>query len=328
MSQYQIYNQNNGLAPLTEQAGPRVTKAIENAAAKTGVDFAYLLHQANTESSFNPNAKARSSSAKGLYQFIDSTWLQMVRDHGDNHGLGHYADMIDARGRVKDPQIKKQILGLRTNPEKSALFAAEYASDNQKYLKRVLGKEKDIGSTELYLAHFMGPGGAAGFLKAHDRSPNAAAAYIFPREARANPNIFYEGNSGRARSLEEIYQNFKNKIDTQPETSKTPTETLVASAPITSIESEPLPALNLKPQKEFRLEKQDKSFALSGSTHIDAEDFNNYVFKNILAAREASDLKLPTYRIKTEERFSELSDSERKLSRNEILLFAQSQNYN
>ena len=50
-----------------------VRGAIARASESTGVDFDYLLAQARLESGLNPDAKARSSSATGLYQFIDST---------------------------------------------------------------------------------------------------------------------------------------------------------------------------------------------------------------------------------------------------------------
>jgi len=46
--------------------GGQVRSAIAKAAQRTGVDFDYLLAQARIESSLNPNAKARTSSAAGL----------------------------------------------------------------------------------------------------------------------------------------------------------------------------------------------------------------------------------------------------------------------
>lgn len=310
-------NQNNVLDALSAQAGGRITRAIATASSRTGVDFAYLMTQANTESAFNPAAKARGSSARGLYQFIDSTWLQMVRDYGHKHGLGHYAEMIDARGRVDNPTARRQILALRQNPEKSALMAAEYASDNKDYLQRVLGADHEIGATEMYLAHFMGPGGAAAFLKAHDKSPNAVAAYIFPREARANSHVFYDRGIGRGRTLAEIYARFENKIGVDaPQT--TPAPALVAQAETT--ESTPPPLPTRKPDFDV---PRDTGFALSGSRHIDIDDLENYRFRNILAAREESDLMMPTHRITSSERFSGLRDSERVRITSEALLFAQ-----
>src|SRR5437868_1566523 len=65
----------------------RVTAAIQLASARTGVQFDYLLNQARIESSLNPEARARTSSATGLFQFIEQTWLGMVKQHGAAHGL-------------------------------------------------------------------------------------------------------------------------------------------------------------------------------------------------------------------------------------------------
>src|SRR3546814_4297844 len=74
--------------------GNRVTNAIAMASRQTGVDFNYLFNQAKIESGFNPNARASTSSATGLYQFIDQSWLGVVNDHGEKYGLGWAANAI------------------------------------------------------------------------------------------------------------------------------------------------------------------------------------------------------------------------------------------
>ena len=86
-------------------AGPvraDVQAAIARAAQATGVDFSYLLAQARIESSMNPAARAQTSSAAGLYQFTQGTWLAMLDRHGARHGLG-WADAAIAGGKVSDP---------------------------------------------------------------------------------------------------------------------------------------------------------------------------------------------------------------------------------
>ncbi len=204
----------NTLAAISRKAAPRVVNAIKEAAARTGVNFSYLMKQAAAESSFNAKAGSKTSSAKGLYQFIESTWLNMVKNYGDKHGLGKYAAMIDGRGKVSDPALRKEILELRNNPEKASLLAAEYASENQRYLEQNGGMEpEEIGSTELYLAHFLGAGSAAGFLKAYKDNPLAAAADLFPKAARANRNVFYDRETGQERTLAGVYDFFAKKFD-------------------------------------------------------------------------------------------------------------------
>lgn len=195
--------------------GDRVTAAIQLASANTGVQFGYLLNQARLESGLNPNARARTSSATGLFQFIDQTWLGTVRQHGAEHGLGWAAAQIrqgpNGRFYVPDPETRRQILDLRRQPEAASAMAAEYASDNGRYLESRLGRRME--PVDLYLAHFLGAGGAARFLRAHESSPNAPAAAMLPQAARANRPIFYN-RDGSMRSFAEIRARFAEKIAT------------------------------------------------------------------------------------------------------------------
>lgn len=201
---------NNALAALTKQAAPQVTSAIKQASTRTGVDFAYLMEQAAAESSFNTKAEAKTSSATGLYQFIEKTWLHMVRQHGHKYGMGDMAAKIDTNGNVADPSAKQDILELRKDPEKAALLAAEFAAGNKRHLEQYV--EGEIGPTELYFAHFMGASGATGFLNAMKENPMTIGADIFPREARANHNVFYDRKTGEPRTLLQIYDFFDKKF--------------------------------------------------------------------------------------------------------------------
>ena len=191
----------------------RVSSAIQLASARTGVDFSYLFNQARIESGLNPNARARTSSATGLFQFIDQTWLGTVKRHGAEHGLGWAADAIrqgtNGRYYVADPQLRRSILDLRRQPEAASAMAAEFASDNRNYLENRLGRSAE--PVDLYLAHFLGPAGAAGFLRAFDANPNRAAASVVPAAARANRWVFYN-RDGSPRSLAQIRERFAARI--------------------------------------------------------------------------------------------------------------------
>ncbi len=199
---------NNALQ--TFQVPAKIYDAIQNAANRTGVNFTYLMEKAAAESGFKADAKARTSSATGLFQFIESTWLHMVKDHGDKYGLEKYANKISDDGRVSDPKARKEILNLRKDPEIASLMAAEFANGNMEYLQKHVGG--DIGKTDLYLAHFLGAGGASGFLTALKKNPNMTAADLFPKEARANRAVFYDSQSGAPRSMREVYAYFDRKF--------------------------------------------------------------------------------------------------------------------
>lgn len=214
------------IAGLVNKAGAKIASAIQNASKETGVDFSYLLQQAQIESSFKTDAKASTSSATGLYQFLDKTWLSMVDKYGDKYG-------IDTAG-----SSKKEILDLRKDANMCSLMAAEMASDNKDYLESCTNR--DIGSTELYMAHFMGPAGASKFLNALDKNPDATAATLFPEAAAANKNVFYD-KSGNAKSLEQVYAQFDKKFAIKPEdvscTPETTTSSTRIAKPDTSAEN-------------------------------------------------------------------------------------------
>lgn len=177
--------------------------AIARAAQKTGVDFNYLLAQAKLESGLNPDARAANSSATGLYQFLGSTWVDTLRKHGGDHGLGW------ASSGAADPAMRAQVLALRHDPQASALMAAELAGDNQVALTSALGRTPD--SSELYLAHFLGAQGATQFLSALSVDPEQSAASIVPTAAASNRAIFFSGD-GTPRSLGQVMGLLRTKL--------------------------------------------------------------------------------------------------------------------
>jgi hypothetical protein len=188
--------------------------AIALASQRTGIDFNYLLGQAQVESGMRTNARAGTSSASGLYQFIEQSWLGVVKQHGSEHGLGWASDAIRQTGSgrfvVSDPAARRAILDLRNDPTAASLMAAEHASDNKDQLSASLGR--DVTGTDLYMAHFLGIGGAKKFLGAMDANADRSAASLFPAAARANRNVFYDSD-GAPRSLGDVYRRFAQKLD-------------------------------------------------------------------------------------------------------------------
>jgi hypothetical protein len=193
-----------------------VLNGVRQASKATGVDFAYLMAQAAQESGFQANASAPSSSAKGLYQFIDSTWLQMMRDHGAQYGQAALASQIQTGASgvayVSDPALRQRILNLRNDPTLSAALGAEYARGNKEQIEASLGRPAT--ATDLYMAHFLGGTGATQFLAAIQQNGNSQAADLLPKAAAANPSVFYDAD-GKARTVSEIYGDFQNRIESK-----------------------------------------------------------------------------------------------------------------
>lgn len=192
---------------LSSAAGTGILGLIPEIVGRSPAMAAYLGGVAKVESGLNPNAKAPTSSATGLYQFTEGTWLDMMRRHGASHGLGWAAQAI--AGGSLAPAMRAKILAMRTDPRISTLLAADLANDNAPALAAALGHAPTAG--DLYMGNFLGAGGASRFFRLERRNPNAAAAELFPREAQANRSIFYD--HGRERSLAEVHQLMDRKIE-------------------------------------------------------------------------------------------------------------------
>jgi hypothetical protein len=194
-------------APLGyPRAATAVTNAIRNAAGATGTSFSYLLATAKIESDLDPTVKMKSSSAVGLFQFIEQTWLGTLKQAGPAFGYGDYANAIarDSSGRysVNDPEMRREIMRLRNDPSANAVMAGALTQNNAAVLTRRIGRQPT--ESELYIAHFLGVGGAGKLIQLTASSGQANAAEVFPRAAHANRPIFYD-RQGNARSVSDVY---------------------------------------------------------------------------------------------------------------------------
>jgi hypothetical protein len=199
---------------VTGNLAPQISGAIRKAAQSTGISFNYLLTTAKIESSLNPTAKASTSSATGLYQFIEQTWLGTVKQDGAALGLGQYADAIskgsDGRYTVADPATRQALMKLRNDPATSAMMAGALARSNAFQLTGMIGRRPTEG--ELYTAHFLGPDGAGRLVNAYESQPDRNAASMFPAAAAANRGIFYN-RDGSARTIGEVYARLTRRFD-------------------------------------------------------------------------------------------------------------------
>lgn len=193
-----------GVSPISVPQSLAIV--LNSAGKKNGVDFDYLLKTAMRESSLNPSAKAQTSSATGLFQFIEGTWLQVMKDEGPRLGYQGYADAITRDGDgdyvIKDAKLRQEVLALRENPQIASDLAAAFTRNNGAYLQARFGRMPSPG--ELYIAHFLGAQGAEKMFTAGLSDPDQIAANVFPRQAKANRAIFYA--DGQPRTIRQVYR--------------------------------------------------------------------------------------------------------------------------
>src|SRR6202158_5236876 len=122
----------------------RIAGSIRQAASTTGTSFEYLLATAKMESNFNPKASATTSSARGLYQFIEQTWLGTVKEAGSQLGYGKYADAItkspSGNYAISAPAARNAIMKLRDDPDAASSMAAVLTQSNSFKLTGDIGR--------------------------------------------------------------------------------------------------------------------------------------------------------------------------------------------
>ncbi len=184
----------------------QIISTIRKVANSQNTDFNYLFNQAKLESGLNPLARASTSSAAGLFQFTSGTWMNMVMRHGDQVGLTAEAQSL--RSKSVSNGDRAQILNMRNEPYVATALAAHLATDNAQLLSAA--GHKSIGPTELYMAHFLGAGGANTFLNGLRDKPLEPAANALPAAAAANTSVFF--NNKTPLSYQEIYNRFAQKF--------------------------------------------------------------------------------------------------------------------
>ena len=191
-----------------------IVEHVVKAAQTTEMDPALLMAIADKESNFSSTAKARTSSASGLFQFVERTWLKALKTFGWRHGHSDTAAAIasDDAPRVNG-QKRAQILNLRNDPYLSAVLAAEMLKKDSARIAEKIGRPLTSGET--YLIHFLGPDDAERFMRTVDEAPHTSAAALLPRPARANRPIFYEqqGRRLKVRSVQEVHEAFETMMD-------------------------------------------------------------------------------------------------------------------
>jgi len=172
-----------------------------------GLDPDYLWHLANRESALNPLARARTSSAAGLYQFTANTWLCALRQYGADLGLASAAKIRrrpNGSCWVDDPSERRRLLALRYNTRVSTQVVTVFTRGNYHLLAQVLDRPPNM--RELYTLHFFGETDGLAFLAAREATPGRFAYTVSGEAAGANRNLFYDGR--RPRTVDELFRMF------------------------------------------------------------------------------------------------------------------------
>jgi hypothetical protein len=198
--------------------GNDVLAAIRLGSIRTGVDFSFLMELARVESNFNPTVRAPKSSATGLFQFKDYSWLEAIKAFGADYGLKDYATQVELSEDKEEGQqpivrdsLQLEVLALRVNPRLSTLLVAESIKRNLQELSDMIGREPR--RADLYLSHLLGTTDAAIFLKALDEEPDAIAADIFPEAAARHSSVFLNLQH-QPRTVSRVYQWVDRKFNT------------------------------------------------------------------------------------------------------------------
>src|SRR5262249_55102459 len=216
---------------------PAVTGAIRRAAASTGASFGFLLATAKAESDLDPSLTVSTSTATGLFQFVDQTWLGVMKTAGRAFGFERYADPITqtSSGRYvgEDLSLREEMMKLRKDPAANAVMGGVVTQQNAAVLGKRLGRQPPEG--ELSGAHFFGPYAAARVIELAGSAPNADAVAMFPEAARANHSVFYD-RQGNARTIagvrDELVRRYQvAKARTAPDTVATTVAAQTPAAP-------------------------------------------------------------------------------------------------
>lgn len=176
-------------------AGKTSAELIRNGTVATADDIDY----GRPTDVLGPDGKP-ATTAVGVGQITSGTFIEVMRRPGTAARMG-----LDISGMSDE-----QLLELRKDPDINIMATAAFAEYNKKAMQGALGRAPS--DAEVYMAHFMGLGGATTFLTNYKNNPNAVAADLMPDAAKANKSVFYA--DGRALSVSEVYNRIAVSFDT------------------------------------------------------------------------------------------------------------------
>ncbi|MFD1985899.1 tape measure protein [Mesorhizobium newzealandense] len=263
------------------EAAARIQAAKEIASEKTSknTDTAiggFVEHVVTAESGGKANAKNPNSSATGLGQFIESTWLALFRKYYPAEAANMSTDAI---------------LALRNDSQKSRELIEAYARENATTLQKA---GVSVDEAALQLAHFLGPQGAIAVLKAAPGTP--VADVLGAAQVKANPTILGGGATvddviGYAQKRAGITTALTQEIDLRTEQEKKIRDVVAAQAAETAsigFETSMMSASNAERERakvirESLLELEKEGITITDAVRAQVEAEADARFKQVSA---------------------------------------------
>lgn len=205
---------------ITQSIDPQSINAIYEASLKTGTDFGVLALSAMLESNFGGNKFSPNSSARGLFQFIDSTWLILVKKYGDKINLTKEANAIHMNSRTGKLEVKEtdnisraSILELRHNDKIASLVKGYHLLEEKEALSEIGIKNPHV--TDFYLVHMLGTGLAKKLyaLKHNESAEQLAVSESgFRSAADLNPYFFFASAKDQPLTASQAYTRFYSHV--------------------------------------------------------------------------------------------------------------------
>ncbi len=194
---------------------PAIVNAIYSVSIQTGVDFELLVLKAIMESDLGRVVETSKSSALGAFQFIEPTWLTLIKRYGEQIGQGHYAQAVTFKGKkpvVKNEMMRSEILALRYDPHVSALIKAHQIREETDVIRSM--KRDTVTLADHYIAHMLGLALARDFYDLKNKNSIFAVASIsnpqMREAARLNRPFFFDGKT--ALTAAQSYQRFERRV--------------------------------------------------------------------------------------------------------------------